>query len=178
MLRNTEEGYGLVAIVLHWSMAVVVIVLFALGLWMVDLTYYDPWYRRAPDIHKGLGVLLAITLGLADDPPTAVARMVALVEETGRRHGIKHPMQMTVATTNGKRVWAFRYSSEGDSRSLFHSTDVRTLRRMYPDTPVVLTAPGMELDWVEVEGDRKIVPLVGVPTAERLDAAIKEALAD
>jgi cytochrome b561 len=64
VLRNTEEGYGLVAIVLHWSMAVVVIVLFALGLWMVDLTYYDLWYRRAPDIHKGLGVLLAITLAL------------------------------------------------------------------------------------------------------------------
>jgi hypothetical protein len=35
----------------------------------------------------------------------------------------------------------------------------------------------MELDWVEVEGIHRVVPLVGIPTAERLDTAIKEALA-
>lgn len=79
--------------------------------------------------------LLALTLGLDDDPPGAVARMVALVEETGRGHGIEEPVQMTVATSDGEAVWAFRYSSRGESRSLYHSADVRTLRRMYPDIP-------------------------------------------
>ena len=44
---------------------------------------------------------------------------------------------MTVATTDGTRVWAFRYSSEGQSRSLFYSTDVSTLRHQYPDNPVL-----------------------------------------
>lgn len=58
MWRNTEDGYGLVAVVLHWLVAGVVAGLFALGLWMVELSYYDPWYRRAPAIHKGAGVLL------------------------------------------------------------------------------------------------------------------------
>jgi glutamine amidotransferase len=42
---------------------------------------------------------------------------------------------MTVATTNGSSVWAFRYSSEGSSRSLFYSTRFDTLREMYPDEP-------------------------------------------
>lgn len=60
--RNTNDGYGSIARLLHWLTALVVIGLFALGLWMVELSYYDPWYRRAPDIHKGVGVLLAITL--------------------------------------------------------------------------------------------------------------------
>ena len=46
-------------------------------------------------------------------------------------------MQMTVATTDGETLWAFRYSSEGRSRSLFHSTDVATLRAQYPDNPVL-----------------------------------------
>jgi cytochrome b561 len=32
--------------------------LFALGLWMVGLDYYDAWYHRAPELHKGIGVLL------------------------------------------------------------------------------------------------------------------------
>jgi predicted glutamine amidotransferase len=80
---------------------------------------------------------LALTLGLEHDPPTAVERAVGLIEKTGRRHGVEHPIQMTVATTDGTRVWAFRYSSEGKSRSLFYSTDVTTLRRQYPDNPVL-----------------------------------------
>jgi predicted glutamine amidotransferase len=76
---------------------------------------------------------LALTLGLADDPPRAVAEAVGLIEATGRSHGVKYPIQMTVATTDGERLWAFRYSSQGQSRSLYFSTDVRTLRELYPD---------------------------------------------
>jgi glutamine amidotransferase len=80
---------------------------------------------------------LALTFGLAEDPVAAMTRAVGLVEETGRSHGIEHPIQMTVATTDGDTLWAFRYSSEGRSRSLFHSTDVSTLREQYPDNPVL-----------------------------------------
>ncbi|HLM07762.1 MAG TPA: class II glutamine amidotransferase [Blastococcus sp.] len=78
---------------------------------------------------------LSLTYGLAEDPPAAVARAVGFVEETGRRHGVEYPIQMTVVTTDGTATWAFRYSSEGRSRSLFHSTDVSTLRHQYPDNP-------------------------------------------
>ena len=58
---------------------------------------------------------------------------VGFIEETGRRHDVEHPVQMTVATTDGESVWAFRYSSEGDSRSLYFSTDIVTLKSLYPD---------------------------------------------
>jgi glutamine amidotransferase len=78
---------------------------------------------------------LALSFGLEDDPAAAVARAVGLVEATGQRHGLAFPMQMTVAATDGDALWAFRYSSEGQSRSLFHSTDVSTLRHQYPDNP-------------------------------------------
>ncbi|MGN6445933.1 class II glutamine amidotransferase [Amnibacterium sp.] len=80
---------------------------------------------------------LALTFGLEEDPPAAVARAVGLIEETGRRHGEPFPIQMTVATTDGRTLWAFRYSSEGRSRSLFRSTDVGTLREQYPGNPIV-----------------------------------------
>lgn len=80
---------------------------------------------------------LALTFGLEEDPPAAVARAVGLIEETGRRHGFMFPIQMTVATTDGETTWAFRYSSEGRSRSLFHSTDISTLRLQYPDNPML-----------------------------------------
>jgi predicted glutamine amidotransferase len=105
---------------------------------------------------------LAMTLGLVDDPPGAVERMVGLVEEAGRRHGTEHPLQMTIGTTDGKSVWAFRYSSERRSRSLYFSTDMRTVREMYPERPrlqevsdetrIIVSEPIVELAgaWNEV----------------------------
>jgi predicted glutamine amidotransferase len=80
---------------------------------------------------------LALTFGLEDDAPGAVESAVGLIEEVGRRHGVEHPIQMTVATTDGQRLWAFRHSSERDSRSLFYSTDVRTLRALHPEVEVL-----------------------------------------
>jgi predicted glutamine amidotransferase len=76
---------------------------------------------------------LALTFGLQHEPPAAVERAVGFIDRVSRQRGIEHPIQMSVATTDGQRVWAFRYSSEGRSRSLFYSTSVATLRAQYPD---------------------------------------------
>ncbi|MFE6274131.1 class II glutamine amidotransferase [Streptomyces goshikiensis] len=76
---------------------------------------------------------LALTFGLEADPPAAVAKMVGLVERVGREHGVEYPMQMTVAVTDGTTLWAFRYSSQGTSRSLFYSSRVDSLRKLHPD---------------------------------------------
>lgn len=62
MLRNTTTSYGFVSIGLHWLMAVAIFGMFALGLWMTTLTYYDRWYHDAPEIHKAIGVLLLLLL--------------------------------------------------------------------------------------------------------------------
>ena len=125
----------------------------------VDESLY-PYIQGSTD--SELLFYLALTLGLEDDPPEAVARMVGLVEKAGRRHGIDHPIQMTIATTDGISVWAFRYSSEGKSRSLYYSTDLRTLREMYPERPrlqeasdetrIIVSEPIVELAgaWNEV----------------------------
>jgi predicted glutamine amidotransferase len=80
---------------------------------------------------------LALTFGLEDDPPAAVSRAVGFIEKTGKAHGVEYPIQMTVATSNGTNLWAFRYSSERKSRSLFFTTAVDTLRVMYPENPVL-----------------------------------------
>jgi predicted glutamine amidotransferase len=76
---------------------------------------------------------LALTLGLEDDPPRAVQDAVGFIEATGRQHGVEHPIQMTVATTDGESIWAFRYASEGRARSLFFSTELQTLKMLYPE---------------------------------------------
>jgi predicted glutamine amidotransferase len=76
---------------------------------------------------------LALTFGLEDDPIAGVERMVGFVEETGRRQGVEQPIQMTIATTDGRSIWGFRYSSEGASRSLYFSTRMDTLKALHPE---------------------------------------------
>jgi len=41
---------------------------------------------------------------------------------------------MTVATTDGRTIWAFRYSSEGASRSLYFSTRMDALKAEHPES--------------------------------------------
>jgi predicted glutamine amidotransferase len=80
---------------------------------------------------------LALTFGLTDDPPGAVARTIGLVESVGHSHGVAEPFQGTIATTDGKRMWVFRYSSAGQTRSLFYTADVSTLRTLYPKAHIL-----------------------------------------
>ncbi len=78
-LRNTSTRYGWVSIVIHWSVALVVFGLFALGLWMVGLDYYSLWRKDAPDLHKSIGItlfavmLVRIVWRLLSPPPPALA---------------------------------------------------------------------------------------------------------
>lgn len=62
MLKNSSTDFGVIAIALHWLVALTVIGLFISGLWMTGLDYYDAWYQRGPEWHKGVGVLLFILL--------------------------------------------------------------------------------------------------------------------
>ncbi|HYO20401.1 MAG TPA: class II glutamine amidotransferase [Dermatophilaceae bacterium] len=76
---------------------------------------------------------LALTLGLQQDPIAAMQLTIGAVETVGRSHGVRFPWQGTVAVSDGATIWAFRYSTQGRTRSLFHSADIGTLREMYPD---------------------------------------------
>ncbi|MFH8574780.1 class II glutamine amidotransferase [Streptomyces zaomyceticus] len=76
---------------------------------------------------------LAVTFGLDQDVPGAVARTAGLIEHLGKEHGIPDPLQMTIAVSDGHRVWAFRYSSQGRSRSLFYSSRAETVRHLHPE---------------------------------------------
>jgi len=76
---------------------------------------------------------LALTLGLQDDPPAAMQRAIGLVEDVASRRQVPNAFQGTVATTDGESIWAFRYSSERKSRSLFYTTDIPSLRKLYPE---------------------------------------------
>ena len=58
MLKDSTKKYGQLSQCLHWSSALLTLVLFGLGLWMVELGYYDNYYHQAPALHISLGILL------------------------------------------------------------------------------------------------------------------------
>lgn len=79
-LLNTRNAYGAAPIAIHWLSVAVISGMFCLGYWMVGLDYYNSWYRRAPDIHKSVGILFAgvfvarLLLRLVSPTPAPVAR--------------------------------------------------------------------------------------------------------
>jgi len=75
---------------------------------------------------------LALHFGMDEDPYTGVSRMVGFVEALGHQSGIEHPMQMTLGIADGERFYACRYSSERNSRTLFHSKDIAAIRNLVP----------------------------------------------
>lgn len=62
-MSQPTSQYNTIAKTIHWISALAVFSLFALGYWMVDLTYYSEWYKVAPHWHKSIGLILfALTL--------------------------------------------------------------------------------------------------------------------
>ncbi|HEV3431477.1 MAG TPA: class II glutamine amidotransferase [Paraburkholderia sp.] len=112
---------------------------------------------------------LAMSFGLEHDPVPALERMAGFVEAVAKKHGIEPALNMTIFASDGEQIVAVRYSSERDSRSLFHSTSFKHLRELYPDDPriaavgedayLLVSEPIVDLPeaWAEVPESTAIV---------------------
>ena len=112
--RNSIDRYGAIAILIHWLVAVAVIGLFALGYWMVDLTYYDDWYRRAPDIHRSVGILLLAVMVLRviwrfiNPPPAPLSEHTRLeVLSAHAAHAVLYLLLFVATTADGSSISVF-----------------------------------------------------------------------
>ncbi|AER33195.1 cytochrome b [Pantoea ananatis] len=125
LLRNSPGRYGWLSIFLHWSMALVIYAMFALGLWMVGLSYYDTWYHNAPEIHKSIGVILMLALiirliwRVVSPPPKPLSSYSPLVRITAVvAHGLLYGLLIAIlfsgyliSTADGKPVSVFGWFS-------------------------------------------------------------------
>lgn len=125
LLRNSPGRYGWLSIFLHWSMALVIYAMFALGLWMVGLSYYDTWYHNAPEIHKSIGVILMLALiirliwRVISPPPKPLSSYSPLVRITAVvAHGLLYGLLIAIlfsgyliSTADGKPVSVFGWFS-------------------------------------------------------------------
>ena len=76
---------------------------------------------------------LALTFGLEDDPVGALEQAIGLVEATAAEHGIENAVQASIGVADGERLWAFRYSTEHHSRTLFVSAEASAVHALYPE---------------------------------------------
>ena len=78
---------------------------------------------------------LALSFGLEREPVGALEQAIGLVEATAVRHGIDDAVQASMGLSDGERLWAFRYSSERRSRTLFVSSEASDIKRLHPENP-------------------------------------------
>ncbi len=76
---------------------------------------------------------LALTYGLADDPLGAMQRVVGDVERLRKRYRMEMPAFLTLAFTDGRVIYALRYSSNHASKTLFYSRNLRAIHELNGD---------------------------------------------
>ena len=121
----------------------------------------------APDLYPTLRgttdsermFLLAVTFGLEENPRAALRRMVGYIENVRSVTNIEEAAQMTISVSDGKRIFALRYSSCRRSRTLYYSRNIHALREvgghnetLPPDGVIILSEPldSVSEHWQEV----------------------------
>ena len=133
---------------------------------------YDKLHRDlalaiAPDLFPLIGgttdselmFLLALSFGMESNVHAGLARMAGLIEHKAELLGIENALQMTLGISDGESLFAVRYSTEGKSRSLFHSASRDATMEIAPgagrfskDARAIVSEPlnNLEAEWVPV----------------------------
>ena len=110
--------------------------------------------------------LLALAHGLKDDPAAALAAAVRDIQDLMNATGTDEPLRIACAFTQGQDIVALRYSSDGQSPTLFHAAGGDVFLRdgeisfhTGEGSVIVLSEPLDEgaLDWREVGESRLLI---------------------
>ncbi len=124
-LKGNTPYYGLLAKLLHWLVAILLLCLCGLGFYMTELDYYDANYKSSFDLHRSLGVLTALLIMLRifwatlDIRPKLSARLTRFerIAATATHHSMYLLMVMLpiagylVSTADGRAVEVFGWLS-------------------------------------------------------------------
>jgi len=103
--------------------------------------------------------LLALTFGMEGDVHAGIARMAGFIEKAAAQHGVEEALQMTLGISDGDSLFAVRYSSVGNSRSLFHSASRDATMEIAPEAGrfsrnarAIVSEPlsHLEAEWIAV----------------------------
>ncbi len=94
MYKNSLHNYGFIAICFHWLSVLGVTAIFALGVYMIDLDYYHPWYHSAPKTHSNFGLILAVVIALRFGWRTINMRLIKSNTQSSRNYQLTHSVHI------------------------------------------------------------------------------------
>ena len=123
---------------------------------MISKNYYH--YRLGTTDSEAL-FLLALSYGLEKDPVGAIKKAIERVQILLEANGATEPIRLSAALSDGKSIWAFRYSSDQQSPSLFYGTP--DLHKKQAQSKIINTIASEPFDddsdhWTSV-GESKVV---------------------
>lgn len=151
-LLNSSSRYGLVSVLFHWVVALAVFALFAVGLWMTDLTYYSQWYRTAPALHKSVGVvlfavmLLRVVWRLLTPQPAPISSHSTAVQLLSRLAHAALYLGIFVVMISGYLI----STAEGRGISVFDLFEIPALITGLPDQADLAGAVHFYMAWALV----------------------------
>ena len=86
---------------------------------LIDHTHYP--HREGTTDSEAL-FLVALSKGLIHDPISAIQSTLLEVTKIMDQHQADEPMRISCALTNGQDMWAFRYSSDDQSPSMYYGS--------------------------------------------------------
>lgn len=107
---------------------------------------------------------LMLSNGLDGDPVGAIALTVGQIGEVMAAAGVAEPFRFTAAATEGRRIFAVRYSSDGRSPSLFYGRpQVEDADLSCQPQAMILSEPldAISANWIEVPESHLLIAEAG-----------------
>jgi cytochrome b561 len=105
MLRNDDTAWGVIARLLHWGMALLMLAQFALG-WLAKAWHLSPTKLQLFVWHKSFGIVLLVLVALrlawrlANTTPAPPARLVRWQHHAARAsHGLLYLLMIAIPVT-------------------------------------------------------------------------------
>jgi glutamine amidotransferase len=104
--------------------------------------------------------LLALTMGLMDDPVKGMSLAVEKIQNILEKNNSTDPLRISAALSNGKSIWAYRHSSDLKSPSLFYGTPDTHQKHVKPGAVSTIASEPFDDDldhWHEVSESSYLV---------------------
>ena len=98
--------------------------------------------------------LLALTMGLMNDPIKGMSLAIEKVQRILENHKSSDPLRLSAALSDGKSIWGFRYSTDNNSPSLFYGTPDTHDSHLKKDTVSTIASEPFDDEsdhWIEVK---------------------------
>jgi predicted glutamine amidotransferase len=138
----------------------------AIGLWteyrkeiesLIDSKYYN--HRHGVTDSEAL-FLVALTEGLQENPPKAMKQAIRKILKLTEHHLHQEPLRISAACTDGEQIWAFRFSSDSNSPSLYFGSPKTHSHVFFKDQINTISSEPSDDDashWHRVEENSYIV---------------------